>query len=708
MKIINKLAENWRVCFIAFRWCLILMIHFLMAPIVEAQEKISIQLKTFDQAMAPYPNVDVSVNGKAYVSVNNKGVGFTELTEGDLPVRNIRIKNDQLEAASWNYGKGTLEIMIRKKNYQLTPITIKDESGVPVSNMTITYNGRKSITVTSDAEGRISIPLALGEVISTATQFTANGYAMIKFISSSGGHVLTVSRLQHRVADTPAVVVKRSSPKVNKTVDYNNEDDFNLSAFDTVESMAGFYAVIKNYNLKKLNRAEQRQLDATFNSLLTRTQQSPKTTTSISSEHPALIEKVSDSSLFSADIKNMATQARLENKIFDQRKTKWDSKIGLINKKLSNGSIRLDERARNELRGELSSLQNLLIENESRFFKNQNDYRLLINSIKAHFPEFQNLKEKLTINERQRLEKESIDQQRVLAFFALAIVFALLVILFIYFSAALRRRKTALLIANDEIRRINENLESLILKRTRLLQSANKELDTFLHRASHDLRTPVRSILGLCNLADKLGEGERTEFVDRIADTSENMDRLLNKLSIINEINQPSNFTLITLSNVVERIRQSFHWMIKEKKIEVVVRCNEFLVFHTYPYLLEAILSNVVENALYFSSVKKGVTPKVEIGAEIKDMSVVIKVKDNGIGIGENVKDKLFDMFFKGSELSKGNGLGLYIVQKAVKVLDGKIIIESIPGQFTECTIILPLKSRAEIKREQVAQAELV
>jgi signal transduction histidine kinase len=650
--------------------------------------------------MAPYPNIEVSVNGKEFVSLNQKGIGFTELTENDLPVKSIRIKNEQLEAASWNYGKGTLEIAIRKKNYQVASVIVKDERNDPLTNVRITFNGKTAVTVTSDAQGRINIPLAIGEVIYSASQFSAQGYAMIKFISTNGVHQLTVSRLQPKKVEEP-VVTKATTKATPREVPTR----VTLPPLDTIQSLTSFFSVFKNYDFKKLSRPEQQRVDARLAGLISQlTAQEEAIPSAIRTNY---IQSISDSTFFGSDLKKIVKQANFENKIQEEQLASFDKKLRVINVKLANGIVRLDERSRQDVLHELASFENLLIKRENRFLKSQHDYRLLINNVKNRFFESENLPEKLTASEMQQQKQEDSYEQFLMAIGGIVILFALLIVSIIAFSYALRKQKKTVELANSEIKRTNETVESLVFKRTRALQLENKELDTFLYRASHDLRTPVRSILGLCNLADKLKGGEREEILDRIIDTSAGMDQLLKKLSIITEINQPSSFTAVTLIKIIDKVKHSFQRMIQENRIEFVVHCNEFLVFHTYPHLTEAILYNVIENALYFSTLKKNSLPRVELTAEIKDMAVMIKIRDNGIGIQENVKEKLFDMFFKGSEQSKGNGLGLYIVQKAVKVLDGKVMIESVAGQYTEFSIVLPLKTKADVKKEHLLHAEL-
>src|SRR5438132_114714 len=78
-----------------------------------AQDKVSVQVKTFDEKLEPYRNIEVSINGRDFINMGGKGVAFTELTGSDLPIKSIHIRNDRLEAASWDYSKGTLEIMVR-------------------------------------------------------------------------------------------------------------------------------------------------------------------------------------------------------------------------------------------------------------------------------------------------------------------------------------------------------------------------------------------------------------------------------------------------------------------------------------------------------------------------------------------------------------------------------------------------------------------
>jgi signal transduction histidine kinase len=173
------------------------------------------------------------------------------------------------------------------------------------------------------------------------------------------------------------------------------------------------------------------------------------------------------------------------------------------------------------------------------------------------------------------------------------------------------------------------------------------------------------------------------------------MDKLLKKLSIISEINQPTNFSSITLADLVDNAKLNFGRIITDGNIKFTTDCPGDLVIYSYPNLVETILTNLIENALFYSVLKDPSSATVSLDVALKDNDVVISVLDNGIGVEESIRHKLFDMFFKGTEKSKGHGLGLYIVQKSVQALDGKVEVESEVGSFTKFTVRFPLKTIA-------------
>ncbi|MBT1698105.1 HAMP domain-containing histidine kinase [Fulvivirgaceae bacterium PWU4] len=676
-----------------------------MATTVHAQDKHMVQVKTFDQQLQPMKNVEVSINGREFVSVGSKGSAFIELSDSDLPVKSVRLSNDQLEAASWNYSKGTLEVIVRKKSYQVTPWFVRDKSNAAVANAKITYAGKKTVTVSSNASGKFELPLALDEQVGAATQFSIPGYRIISLKTSETENVLIAERIDPSPRSGEGG--ERSKPgeageAASKPAAKEYFKNFDLSMLDSIQSITVFYAVFKNYQMRDLSPEMKAKLDAKFNSLVKQLEDSV-----IRVERTNFIGRISDSSLVAEDIKNLLEQVRLEGKMLEDQRTEFDQKIKLIQDKLVGGVENMDAATRARLLSDLTLLELLLRQNESLFFKNQNDYRQIIDGIKEKFFNLEHLENKLSESEAQRLEEQRVFRRQLMIILGVAGVFAILIVLLVRFSIRLRKQKKELVEANAEIKRINENLEGLVAERTKLLAEAHRELDTFLYRASHDLRSPVCSIIGLCNIAYHLSSGESRDLIDRVVQTTIGMDKLLKKLSIISEINQPSNFSSITLLEVVENTWYNYSKTVKDNRVKFVIDCPGDLMINSYPNLIEAILANLIENAIYYSMMKGAENARIEFTASIKGDQVEFSLLDNGIGVDNAIHNRLFDMFFKGHEQSKGNGLGLYIVRKSVQALEGTIAVESVPDKFARFVVRLPLKEAPVVEVAVATELQL-
>jgi signal transduction histidine kinase len=388
-------------------------------------------------------------------------------------------------------------------------------------------------------------------------------------------------------------------------------------------------------------------------------------------------------------------QATQESKTLEAQRVNSEEKIKIIENKLASGISSMDDSTRSNLLSDLTRLEMILGQNEKLFYKNQNDYRSIINALKEKYFNISELENKLSQSEAQRLEDQRQFRQKLSITSSIIFVFGILIVLLIYFGNKLKKQKQELVRVNAEINRINENLEDLVSARTKSLADANKELDTFLYRASHDLRSPICSIIGLCNIALHTSEGESKDLVQKVVMTTGIMDKLLKKLSIISEINQPTNFSSITLVDLVENVKQDFEETINTQNIKFTINCPADLVIYSYPNLVETIIANLIENAFFYSVLKDPLNATVSLDVSMNNNNVVISVHDNGIGVEEAIRHKLYDMFFKGTEKSKGHGLGLYIVQRSVQALEGKVELESEFGSFTKFTVQFPLKTIA-------------
>lgn len=643
--------------------------------IAQAQDKNLVQIKAFDQQLGSLANIKVSINGKEYIAIDNKGGVFYEIAKEDLPPKSIKVSDETLEAESWNYSKGILSIIIRKKSYKSITIAVVNADSKPVQKVTIVYRGVKTIDAVTNAQGIFTLPLALNEELPRAQQFSVDGYRILQMnASSKDGKTLVVE----------AVRKNRNATQEN-AVSKELLENFDISQLDSIRSLTVFYAVFKNYEIASLPRETKEKIDAKFHQLV-RQLETEETKN-------RFIGKISDSSFVNTDVTNLLEQARYENKLLDDLRSDFDRKIQIINEKLAEGTGSLDQPTRDRLLEDLNMLEHVLTENEDKFYKNLTSYKTILSSLKSSFFDIQNLEQKLEISESKRLEEQRAFRKNILIVVSIALVFGMLLIFLIYLRMKLQRQQQSLMKANDEIKRMNENLEELVSERTKLLINANREMDIFLYRASHDLRTPICSIMGLCNIAMYSDNSELPELVRRMSSTAVRMDRMLKKLRVINEINQPSNYSVIRFSEKAETLKREFAQVITENKIDVIFDFSKELTFHSYPALVDTILYNLFDNALFFSGIKTDNVAQIYVRAQVTDNKLVLSIQDNGIGIKEEIQMKLWDMFFVGNEYSKGNGLGLYLVSKAIQALRGSIDIETKPNVFTTFTVTLPVNT---------------
>jgi signal transduction histidine kinase len=259
-------------------------------------------------------------------------------------------------------------------------------------------------------------------------------------------------------------------------------------------------------------------------------------------------------------------------------------------------------------------------------------------------------------------------------------------------SARVEKQRKNLLKANDAVKRMNENLEYLVAERTELLIESYREMDVFFYRASHDLRAPICTIIGLSNIARQSPESVH-ELIHKMTDTAIKMDGMLKKLRMMSEVNHPSNYAPVHLAAKIQNVISHFSRFITDHKIRVTIDCREDINFHSYPDLIEIILYNLIDNALFFSSMREDRLPTIAVMCSLGDNQLFMSVYDNGMGMEEPVRSKLWDMFYVGNEQSKGNGLGLYIVLKSIQSLNGKIDVQTEPGMYSRFSVTIPVNT---------------
>jgi PAS domain S-box-containing protein len=236
--------------------------------------------------------------------------------------------------------------------------------------------------------------------------------------------------------------------------------------------------------------------------------------------------------------------------------------------------------------------------------------------------------------------------------------------------------------AEDEIVKLNAELEKKVEERTRELSLANEELESFSYSVSHDLRAPLTRMDGfskalLDNYSDKLDEKAK-HYLDRIRISCVNMAGLIDDLLQLSKISRKEFIPGLTdiseiASGILVQLRES------EPHRTVITQIEDRIVVRGDPGLLKIMLENLLSNAWKFTRLKpEGL---IQIGRQ--DESIYIQ--DNGAGIDMKYADQLFKPFKRlhSDENFEGSGIGLTTVKRIVDRHNGKIWVESKPGKGT-------------------------
>ncbi|MBL7865986.1 MAG: hypothetical protein JNK10_13980 [Cyclobacteriaceae bacterium] len=252
----------------------------------------------------------------------------------------------------------------------------------------------------------------------------------------------------------------------------------------------------------------------------------------------------------------------------------------------------------------------------------------------------------------------------------------------------------------DEIILRNQNLEGEVEKRTRELLDYNQQLEQFAFIASHNLRAPVASLLGLGQLLEVSASNK--EDVEQICinmiTTARELDRVVRDLSTILEIRNASHALLtdIDMEEEVKRVCISLEREILDTKAVIRTDFTATNSILTVRPLMDSILMNLISNALKYRHPDR--SPVILIKTVVSNDEVCLSVEDNGLGIDlKEYGEKLFTLYGRFHSHVDGKGLGLYLVKTHVTAMSGRIAVASEEGRGTTFSVYL--------KRQAAAQA---
>ncbi len=214
-------------------------------------------------------------------------------------------------------------------------------------------------------------------------------------------------------------------------------------------------------------------------------------------------------------------------------------------------------------------------------------------------------------------------------------------------------------------------------KRTeRELLETNQELDTFFYKASHDLKGPLASVMGIINLARMENSDEVIEkYFNMVESSVKRLDEtLLDLIELARTRKGSSKLSEVNIKELVDEILHSLKHLSNFNKINFEIKIDMSIEITADKVLMLSVFQNLIHNAINYCNQS---SPWIRIKVEATEEGIELEVADNGKGIADNVKDKVFDMFYRGHADSNGSGLGLFIVKNALEKMHGKIHFES-------------------------------
>lgn len=254
-------------------------------------------------------------------------------------------------------------------------------------------------------------------------------------------------------------------------------------------------------------------------------------------------------------------------------------------------------------------------------------------------------------------------------------------------------------LTHRKLEETNEHLEELVKLRTEKLEDTVRkldktvaELDRFVYSASHDLSAPLKSVLGLVNIAKmETDQKQIGQYYNYIEMSILKLERVIKNLV---EFSRNSHLEIrlspFKLSDLVNDVIQELAFWPEARRINIIDIADAHLELISDEQRLKVVLQNLIGNAIKYADVTKE-EPYIKIDYRQKGSSWLIRISDNGIGIDERYQKKVFEMYYRATDRSQGSGLGLFIVREIVQKLGGDITMESIRGQGTEFLIELPV-----------------
>jgi signal transduction histidine kinase len=241
------------------------------------------------------------------------------------------------------------------------------------------------------------------------------------------------------------------------------------------------------------------------------------------------------------------------------------------------------------------------------------------------------------------------------------------------------------------LKTLNHHNAMELVENNILLSKTNAELDRFVYSTSHDLRAPLSSIMGLINITlDTQNPNEVKRYLSLMKDRVHSLHDFIKDITDYSRNNRLEvKREPVKLADLAREVWESLKFSPEAENIDFRIDIPGDVFIESDKNRLRVIIGNLISNAVRYHDLKKD-QQYIRLNYQMNGRVSYIQVEDNGQGIAREYHNKIFEMFFRANEESKGSGLGLYIVKEALMKLSGSIRLESTVGVGTTFTIVLP------------------
>ncbi len=246
--------------------------------------------------------------------------------------------------------------------------------------------------------------------------------------------------------------------------------------------------------------------------------------------------------------------------------------------------------------------------------------------------------------------------------------------------------------------------EELLKAKNNELKKINAQMDRFLYSASHDIRSPMTSIMGLVNILRMEIDQNKHVYLDKIDASLKKLDYFIKEVM---QFSQNSRTQIqsdkIDFNDLIQSAWEKVKGPLIDVEFIVKISPEKYYFYSDYNRIL-IVLINIFKNSIQYIDYHKS-EQLIEVNVNVETDQVTIEVTDNGIGIGEKHLENVFDMFYRGNDKIHGPGMGLFIVKETLARIKGDVSITSQLYSGTSVITIIPNGSKGKLMAKKMSMS---